>query len=469
MSDITARPAFRLSATAAAALAATALPGQRLGFNIALVWLAMVAAVWVGARPALDRWDSSFLTLGSVPVLLAIVRSAHWVLVLECTAALLAVAVGVGRARGWASVIKAPLRVFVKLHRGFVLVIHPWTERVRLRSAALRPAVRASLLSAALLLVFGGLFVSADAAFASLTQDWLVPDINIDLIPGRVLVFAFVAATTGSIALLSPIFQDPHGSQWVMNPERRLSLRLAPSDWKTGLVVLNVLFAAFVVVQITVLFGGHTYVLETTGLTYSEYAREGFLQLVCVAILTLGVIAAVVRFGNHKNDRGWLTALLGTLCTLTVVILASAMTRMNLYQEAYGFTRVRLLVDLFIYLLGASFLLIMLAGLLWNARWLPRALVLSTVLGVVAFGLSNPDARIARRNIERFNITGDIDLAYLAGLSSDTVPALLELEHPRAGCAIQLILARSADNESIWAFNLARRRALDLPRPRCGS
>lgn len=469
MNDTTSQSAFAVLATLAAALAAIGLPGQGLGFNITVVWLVIVASVWAGTRRALDRWDSAFLKLGIVPVLLAMLLSAVWVLVLELAAALMAVAVGVARARGWRSVIAAPLGVFVRLHRGFVVVARPLTERVSLDSATLRPVLRASLLSAGLLLVFGGLFVSADAAFASLAQEWLVPPVNISLLPSRMLVFATVVAITGAIALLAPRFQDQYGSPWVVDPGIRLTFRLEPSEWKVGLVALNVLFASFVLVQLTVLFGGHTQVLETAGLTYSEYAREGFFQLVSAAVLTLGVIAAVVRFGDYENDRGWLIVLLGALCALTLVILVSAMARMNLYQEAYGFTRVRLLVDLFIYWLGVAFLLIMIAGLFWDARWLPRALVVTTVVGVVAFGISNPDARIARRNVERFNDTGRLDLAYLAGLSADAIPALLELEHPQAACTIDRILARSGSTGSLWSFNLAKRHARDLPRPRCRS
>lgn len=468
MSDVRARPIFAVAAIAAGALAATALPGHNLGLNIALVWLAIVGAVWTGVHGALNRWDGALLALGAVPVLLAIVRSASWVLFGELVVAFAAVVVGVARAREWTSIIMAPLRVFAKLHRGFISVIHPLTQRVTVDWATWRPVLRASLLSAGLVLVFGGLFVSADPAFASLTHRWLVPEVDLALLPARVLVFASVVAATGSIVLLSRTAQDVDGSPWARGSER-LTFKLEPSEWKTGLVVLNLLFAAFVVVQVAVLFGGHTHVLATTGLTYAEYAREGFFQLIAVSVLTLAVIAAVVRFGRYEHTRGWLRLLSGALCALTLVILVSAVTRMNLYQEAYGFTRLRLLVDLFIYWLGACFVLIMAAGLFWNAQWLPRALVLTTLVGVIGFGLSDPDARIARRNVERFEITGDIDVTYLAGLSADAVPALLELDHPQAGCVIQQILARSNETESLWSFNLARRHARDLPRPPCTS
>ena len=47
------------------------------------------------------------------------------------------------------------------------------------------------------------------------------------------------------------------------------------------------LFAAFVALQIAALYGGHDHVLRTAGLTYAEYAHEGFAQLMVAAALTL--------------------------------------------------------------------------------------------------------------------------------------------------------------------------------------
>ena len=58
-------------------------------------------------------------------------------------------------------------------------------------------------------------------------------------------------------------------------------------EWALPLGALVVLFAGFVALQLTTLFGGERHVLETAGLTYAEYARSGFAQLLAVAALTL--------------------------------------------------------------------------------------------------------------------------------------------------------------------------------------
>ncbi len=73
------------------------------------------------------------------------------------------------------------------------------------------------------------------------------------------------------------------------------SERLSPWEWALPLVLLDALFLAFVAVQIFVLFGGHDHVLRTAGLTYAEYAHQGFWQLVAVAVLTLAVVMTAVH------------------------------------------------------------------------------------------------------------------------------------------------------------------------------
>ena len=62
-------------------------------------------------------------------------------------------------------------------------------------------------------------------------------------------------------------------------------------EWAIPLVLVDLLFGVFVWVQVTVLFGGHDYVLGTGGPDYATYARGGFAQLGVVTALTLGLVA----------------------------------------------------------------------------------------------------------------------------------------------------------------------------------
>ena len=110
-------------------------------------------------------------------------------------------------------------------------------------------------------------------------------------------------------------------------------------------------------------FGGHDYLERTTGVTYADYVHQGFGQLTVATALTLLVVwAAARRAGDAPTDRLWLRLSLGLLCVLTLVVVASALYRMHVYQEAYGFTTLRLVVDVFEGWLGVVVLTVMVAG-----------------------------------------------------------------------------------------------------------
>src|SRR5207245_8000783 len=55
----------------------------------------------------------------------------------------------------------------------------------------------------------------------------------------------------------------------------------------TALGLIDLLFLLFVVVQARYFFGGTTLIEHTTGLTYAEYARRGFFELVTASGLVL--------------------------------------------------------------------------------------------------------------------------------------------------------------------------------------
>ncbi|MDZ7932285.1 MAG: DUF4173 domain-containing protein [Rhodococcus sp. (in: high G+C Gram-positive bacteria)] len=112
-------------------------------------------------------------------------------------------------------------------------------------------------------------------------------------------------------------------------------------------------------------------------------------------------------------------ALLGALCLLSLVIVASALHRMSLYEQQYGYTTLRLFVTAVEWWLASVFVLVLVSGVRMSGRWLPRAVGVGAVLTVLALAALNPDAYIARHNVDRFEQTGGIDISYVGGLSAD--------------------------------------------------
>jgi two-component system, OmpR family, sensor histidine kinase BaeS len=232
-------------------------------------------------------------------------------------------------------------------------------------------------------------------------------------------------------------------------------------EWLAPVLVVNAVFAAFLVAQAAVIFGGHDYLRRTTGLTYADYVHQGFGQLTVATALTLLVIWAAARKVPRETpaDRLWMRVSLGLLCLQTLVVVASALHRMNLYQDAYGFTQLRLLVDVFEGWLGVVVLAVCAGGVALRAAWLPRFALLSGAVALLALAAVNPDAWIAQHNIDRYAATGRIDWTYLRSLSDDAVPVLSRLPAADRACALDH-RTHAADDWLEW--NLGRHRAAEV-------
>jgi hypothetical protein len=208
-----------------------------------------------------------------------------------------------------------------------------------------------------------------------------------------------------------------------------------------------------------VFFGGHDYLQRTTGLTYAEYVHQGFGQLIVATALTLLVVWAASHKASVETpeDRLWLRGALGLLCVLALVVVASALYRMHLYQEAYGFSQMRLLVDAFEIWLGLVVVGVIIAGIRLTGTWVPRMALLSAAVMLLGLAAMNPDAWIARHNLERYEQTGKIDWAYFGDLSLDAVPTVAASSAEVRDCAFDFLDLTSDDDWLEW--NLGRWRA----------
>ena len=432
---------MRTAAVAAALAAAALVPGGPPGIGVVVVAVLVALTAAAATPPSLDA------VLFGVPALVlasfAVVLDAGWVVAIDLTAACVLAALAVSGARLEALV--APIRSL-----GGAPVLVPQ------RPAAGAPALRGTLLGGLLVVPFGALFWTADPAFAELGSR--VPAPSADSLVQRLLVFGLVLAGALGLALAA---RERRSEREPWQPPHRL----APLEWTIPLAGLDLLFLAFVTVQLTVLFGGHDHVLETTGLTYSEYARQGFWQLIAAAVLTLAVVAAATVFARPQTwaQRLLLRVLLGVLCALTLVVLVSALHRLRLYEDTYGLTRRRLLAEVFALWVGVLLVLVLAAGAARRVReQLPRVAVAVTAAGLFAFSLASPDRVIAERNLDRWRATGEVDARFLATLSADAVPVLLELPQPLRGTAVARERERLARGEPWHSANLSRRRARDL-------
>jgi len=246
-----------------------------------------------------------------------------------------------------------------------------------------------------------------------------------------------------------------------------------------ALVVLgavDLLFAAFAAVQVLFLFGGAD-TLATIGMTYSDYARQGYFQLAGVVAL-----AGLLLIGAHSivgRTRALLVAGL-PLLVLTGVILASAALRLRLYQDAYGWTELRFFVAASIAWLAAAVALAIALLLRDRMRWLVHGLAMSAVAITLAVSVIGPQAFVMHQNLARVldptlvpegGHTG-FDADYALTLGDDAIPELVATldRLPASRDRVVLVRALLERREQLerdatttpWpAWNLAREAARD--------
>jgi hypothetical protein len=433
--------------------AATSVPLDRPGVGWVVAGAVGAGAVVVVARHRLRRPDPARLAWVVATLLLLAaggVRAAGWLFAL-CV--LTAVATGSLAAAGGRSLRGLAAGATIWPVAGLRSL--PWVVRGARRVGGAEVRVGLTLAATLLLVtVFGSLFASADPAFARFFRA-TTPEVDGALIARWVYLF-----TVGALALCGAAYLVARPPD-LTGLERPATPRLRPFEWILPIAALDLLFAAFVAVQFAVLFGGDAHVLGPGGPNYAEYARGGFWQLLTVTVLTLAVLGAAARWARRdgRSDRVLIRALLGTLAALALVVVASALYRMHVYEQAYGFTRLRVLVSVCELWLGVLFLLVLAAGVRLRGGWLPRAAAGAAVAALLGLVALDPDRFIAERNVDRYAETGRIDVGYLADLSADAAPALDRLAGDLRDCALGEISRRLERGDDWREANLGRARA----------
>jgi len=255
--------------------------------------------------------------------------------------------------------------------------------------------LRALLLAIPVLLVFGLLFANADPLFGSFLA---LPDIRLDIIASHVFIAAFVTWATAGW-LYGAFATVPRAA----TKEGQSSISLGTLDLTAILGGLVALFGAFVAVQVGWLFGGERLVRSTTGLSYAEYARHGFFELVWVSLLVLPVLLgtrALIRDTDTAAVRRH--KLLATpLLVLVGGVMASALGRMALYVHYYGPSTARLYASVFMVWLAIVFAWFGLTILRGRTRDFAAGMTITGFLTLAGLNVVNPEALVARASIDR--------------------------------------------------------------------
>lgn len=214
------------------------------------------------------------------------------------------------------------------------------------------------------------------------------------------------------------------------SPPFRLRGLLGMLETTVVLFSIDMLFLIFVLIQLAALFGGEAF-LRSRGLTYSEYARRGFFELLAVSLITLGLILTLDFLTRRENKIQRVIFLLGSglMIGMTILILASAFQRLQLYELAYGFTTLRVYSHVFMVWLAVLFAYVLGFLTFDRSRLFATGALVAAIGFVITLDILNPDAFIVRQNVARYERGEELDVDYLGTLSEDAVPLLVPLLH----------------------------------------
>jgi hypothetical protein len=317
---------------------------------------------------------------------------------------------------------------FIELGRFF-----DWLKRRQKREASGQwvSILRGIFFALPILAIFAVLLASADPIFQEkllwITNifganfDW-EPLFEVAIFTGAVSWF-MVGAIAFSITPTQLKREKPSTEIEKQSP-KFLRLNMTEAGIVLGAVVL--LFAFFVFIQFAYLFSQQTDFLES--MTYANYARRGFFELVAVSVITLALMLGLDR-STLKRAHGQqvffrLACIL--LVSLTMVILASAWRRMALYEEAYGFSHLRFYVHVFMICLGILFGVALLDIFRVRAHIFSLGALLVAIAFLATLNIINVDAYIAQHNIDRYHEGKELDVCYFGNMSEDAVPVILD-------------------------------------------
>lgn len=287
------------------------------------------------------------------------------------------------------------------------------------------PVVRGILIALPILAVFASLLSSADVVFGQRLEE-LIELFRLENLPEY--IFRLVYILVGAYALAGVFLHAALHSKDENLVGEEKSVVPAFLGFTEAAIVLGsvaVLFAAFVFIQFQYFFGGQANI-QIDGYTYSEYARRGFGELVAVAFFSLLLILGASGITRRETDtqRRVFSGLGIGIVVLVVVMLVSAFQRLQLYETAYGFSRLRTYTHVFILWLALLLVAVVVLEILHHERAFALAALVASLGFALSLGVMNVDGFIVRQNVDRAVQGESFDVSYLTSLSTDSVPAL---------------------------------------------
>lgn len=344
------------------------------------------------------------------------------------------------------TLIFVPVNYITQASKELIHTIFPKREKEKKENTQLKQICIGIGISIPILIVVLRLLSSADMIFAQGINavtgnlDNIIQNfINNNTVINLIMRFLFICITTiYFIAFVLNLWNK----QLLNNSdtERKVGISVEVTIFNTLVTILNIVYAIFCTIQITTLFAK----IVPENFNYAEYARQGFFQLMFISVINFAIILLTSTNKNKATNKQRIYAkIMNILLTIfTFIILISAFVRMNLYQQEYGFTFLRIFVDFA--LITESILLFPTLIYIIKPSFKPLKYYVTIIITIyIIMNYANIAQLIAKENVNRYiKEQKDVDIYYLTKTKTDGLKEVLELYEKTEDSNLKLRIER---------------------------
>ena len=271
------------------------------------------------------------------------------------------------------------------------------------------------------------LLISADVAFSSLMErifgdvGEIIAEIILSLLLFPLVMSLFFGLRSGA---------DTPKKKPDPDDVNKLK-RLEPIMFNVLLSAISVFYLVYLFSQLAYFFNAFSGILpESYDFTYADYARRGFFEMTAIAAINLFLIFVANAFSKENGRNVYLKAVSVFICVFTEIIAATSLSKMVMYINAYGLTKLRIITSIFTVFI---FLVVIFAALKIIIRRFSymKAVILTAVILNAATAIISIDRTVAAYNTEAY-FSGKlekVDVSTVSELGDAGVPYLVRLAY----------------------------------------
>lgn len=282
---------------------------------------------------------------------------------------------------------------------------------------------KSMLIAIPVIIIIIALLSSADSIFGSLfsnMSEWISDIFSSKSISNMVARIIWIIIIFAYVSGFLVAFVKKEDTENIVTSKKKV---ISSFTINTLLVCLDIIYCLFSIIQFKYLFINAG---KTADFDYAEYARTGFFQLMFVSFINFALIKISKNVQSEKLNK----ILKILLIVFTMIIVISAIFRMHLYEQEYGYTYLRI----FVYFILATEILILIPILvnICGKEFDVFDISLKIIITMyVILNFININYIIAKNNIDRYLAdleNNNIDIYYITAFTgTDSVNELIRL------------------------------------------